>query len=189
MSSAGFLVAELALPGDDAPRSTPAGDRVSIVAGSLEGGREQQSRTLAQVTATPSPTASPTLEPTATLEPAPTATEPPPPATATPEPPTPTPEPPTPTPEPPTPTPLPPTPTPEPPTPTPEPPSVPSTESELLLGTITSYADSLAGLPLGCSGYGAYDPNDPTVIAVGPDHYEEWPCGTELSLVSTPRLG
>jgi hypothetical protein len=58
----------------------------------------------------------------------------------------------------------------------------PSGGSSLVLGTITPYADSLAGGTLGCNGYGEYDPSDETVIAVGPDHYDEWPCGTQLGV-------
>ena len=42
------------------------------------------------------------------------------------------------------------------------------------------YADcSYAGQPLGC-GNGVYDPYDPTIVAVGPSRYAEWPCGTKL---------
>ena len=51
-----------------------------------------------------------------------------------------------------------------------------------MLGTITPYADALAGGTLGCNGYGDYDPSDPTVIAVGPDRYDAWPCGTTLGV-------
>ena len=46
---------------------------------------------------------------------------------------------------------------------------------------MTRYADELEGLPLGCGG-GVYDPDDPTIIAVGPDHYVDWPCGTSLEV-------
>jgi hypothetical protein len=132
------------------------------------------------VTPLPSPTPSPSPEPTSTPEPTTSPTETPPEPSATPEPPTPTPEPPSPTPEPPTPTPEPPTPTPEP-QPTSSLPAPPE-GTELLLGSITSYNDALAGSTLGCNGYGVYNPDDPTVIAVGPDYYEEWPCGTRLGL-------
>ncbi len=52
----------------------------------------------------------------------------------------------------------------------------------LLFGEVTRYADSLAGLPLGCNGYGVYDSEDPTIIAVGPEHYDDWPCGTRLDI-------
>lgn len=189
MSSAGYVAADFALPDNDAAPATNTltFSNASIAGSSLQGDRQQQSRTLAEVTATFSPTATPTL--TATTEPSPTPTETPLPPTATPEPPTPTPVPPTATPIPPTPTPVPPTPTPIPPTPTPPPPTAtpvppepPPAGSGLVLGTITPYADALAGGTLGCNGYGEYDPDDPTVIAVGPDHYDEWPCGTRLGV-------
>ena len=52
----------------------------------------------------------------------------------------------------------------------------------LQVGEVTLYADSLAGLPLGCLGYGVYDPADPTIIAVSPDRYDDWPCGTRLGV-------
>jgi hypothetical protein len=187
MSSAGYVAAELALPNDDAAPAVNSQTLISpsIAGSSLQGDRQQQSRALAEFTATTSPTASPT----ATAEPSPVPTEPPPPPTATPEPPTPTPVPPTATPIPPTATPVPPTPTPVPPTPTPPPPTAtpvppgpPPAGSGLVLGTITPYADALAGGTLGCNGYGEYNPEDPTVIAVGPDHYDEWPCGTQLGI-------
>ena len=188
MSTAGYLTAELALQGGGAPAPTRSG--VSIAGSSLLGDRQQQSRALAEVTATPSPTATPTATPSpepptpiaAPTEPPPTATPIPP--TATPEPPTPTPDPPTTTPVPPTPTPEPPTPTPPPPTPTPEPPAPPPVTSGLLLGSVTPYSDALAGSTLGCNGYGVYDPNNPTVVAVGPDHWDAWPCGTTLGICS-----
>ena len=45
----------------------------------------------------------------------------------------------------------------------------------------TYYHPSLAGGPLGC-GYGPYWPSDPTVVAVSPARYREWPCGTEFQI-------
>lgn len=45
----------------------------------------------------------------------------------------------------------------------------------------TFYHPSLAGGPLGC-GYGPYRPSDPTVVAVSPARYREWPCGTEFQI-------
>jgi hypothetical protein len=182
MSTAGYVTADLALGGDEASPVTESG--VSIVGSSLQGGREAQSRALAEVTATLSPT------PTASPEPSPTAspTETPLLPTETPLPPTETSIPPTETPVPPTATPtatftpIPPTPTPLPPTPTPVPSTPISASSGLILGSVTPYADALAGSTLGCNGYGVYDPNNPTVIAVGPEHYEDWPCGTNLGV-------
>jgi hypothetical protein len=191
MSSAGYVAAEFALAdaGNDPATDSQTYVSSSIAGSSLQGPRQQQSRTLAEVTATFSPTATltATTEPSATPTAAPTETPEPPtatpePPTLTPVPPTPTPEPPTPTPVPPTATPTPPTPTPPPPTPTATPPAPPPAGSGLVLGSITPYADSLAGGTLGCNGYGDYDPSDETVIAVGPDHYDDWPCGTQLGV-------
>jgi hypothetical protein len=183
MSSAGYLAAGFALQGDSASAPTRAG--VSIAGSSLLGDRQQQGRTLTEVTATPPPTTTPTATPSP-APPTPTATPTEPPQTATPIPPTDTPVPPTPTPVPPTPTPEPPTPTPTPPPPTstPEPPSPPPVTSGLLLGSVTPYSDALAGSTLGCNGYGVYDPDNPTVVAVGPDHWDTWPCGTTLGICS-----
>jgi len=161
-------------------------------------------RSPATETPTPEPTETP-LPATATPEPEPTASPISP--TATPELPTPAPEPPTATPEPPTPTPVPPTPTPEPPTPTatPEPPTPTATpvaptatstpratrtptptrtprNASVISGSVTRYADSLAGNTLGCSGYGTYDPNNPQIIAVSTARSDDWPCGTSLEV-------
>jgi len=127
------------------------------------------------------PTATPVL-PTATPVP-PTATPVPP--TATPVAPTATPVPPTATPVPPTATPVPPTATSVPPTATPPPPTPTSTPEEdpppgLLNGTVTHYGVEFEGLPLACGG--VYHTDDPTIIAVGPDHYADWPCGTPLEV-------
>ena len=46
----------------------------------------------------------------------------------------------------------------------------------LVAGAVTHYGASYNGLPLGCGG--TYLSENPTIIAVGPDHYGEWPCGT-----------
>ena len=185
MSTAGYVAADFALQGDGRPARGESG--VFVAGSSLQGGREQQPRALTPITATPSPTATATTEPSPTPSPTATPSETPEPPTETPVPPTQTPVPPTPTPVPPTPTatPPPPTPTPTlpPPTPTPEPPPAPLSPG-LLLGSVTPYSDSLAGLTLGCNGYGGYNPEDPTVIAVGPEHYEDWPCGTQLGVCS-----
>ncbi len=51
-----------------------------------------------------------------------------------------------------------------------------------MLGSATRYADSLAGGTLGCNGYGTYDPLDVSVIAVGPDRYDDWACGQVLGV-------
>ena len=186
MSTAGYVTADFALGGDDGPSAVESG--VSIVGSTLQGSREVQSRALAEVTATlsPTPTASPTSTATATAT-LPPPTETPVPPTETPIAPTSTPEPPTATPTP-TATPVPPTATPTatlpPPTPTPVPPAPIPASTGLLIGNVTPYADSLAGSTLGCNGYGDYDPGNPTIIAVGPDHYEDWPCGTNLGVCS-----
>ena len=147
MSTAGYMAAGLALPGERSPNAAQDGARVSVIGSSLLGAREQQNRSLAEVTVTPSPTVAPSV--TAQASPTSTAA-----STATPVPPTAT-----------------------PPTPTPVP-----TDPGLQLGEITLSAASLAGLPLGCNGYGVYDPADPTIIAVGPDRYDDWPCGTRLGV-------
>lgn len=187
MSTAGYGAAILALQGADGDTPSPADDtRVSVIGSSLLGAnRDQQSRALAAVSPTPTPTATATPEPSPTNTPVPptaSPTETPPPPTATPIPPTATLIPPTSTPVPPTPTPVPPTATPLPPTPTPLPPTPTPLSEGFLLGTITRYADNLTGSSLGCNGYGAYDPDDATIIAVGPDHWDEWACGQMLGV-------
>ena len=133
-------------------------------------------------TATVLPTVAPTLAPTSTPTPLPpTAT---PTATSTP---TPTPSP-TATPVPPTPTAtstptVTPTPSPTA-TPTSTPTSTPTATSTplpgSLNGTVTHYGVEFQGLPLGCGGF--YDTDDASIIAVGPDHYDDWPCGTPLEV-------
>lgn len=54
---------------------------------------------------------------------------------------------------------------------------------EPIEGTATHYGRSYQNQPLGCGG--RYDTNDPTIAAVGPARYSQWPCGTRL-LVSGP---
>jgi hypothetical protein len=56
-----------------------------------------------------------------------------------------------------------------------------------------TYTDcGYAGQPLGCGG-GVYDPYDPTIVAVGPARYAEWPCGVQLQVcargLEVPRMG
>jgi hypothetical protein len=194
MSTAGYVTAELALSGATPTAVTNVARDASVAGSASQSTRQLQGRELAEITATPSPTATRTATPEASPTPTdtpepPTATPVPPtntpvPPTATPIPPTATPIPPTATPVPPTPTPVPPTPTPPPPTATPEQQAAvePPAGGELVLGTITPYADSLTGNTLGCNGYGAYEPENPTIIAVSPDRYEEWPCGTTLGI-------
>ena len=41
---------------------------------------------------------------------------------------------------------------------------------------MTHYGVGYNGQPMGCGG--VYLSENPTIIAVGPDHYAEWPCGT-----------
>ncbi|HEX5370495.1 MAG TPA: RlpA-like double-psi beta-barrel domain-containing protein [Dehalococcoidia bacterium] len=151
---------------------------------------------LEEATDTPTPTEVPPTEtpvpPTETPDP-PTPTEVPP--TETPVPPTPTPVPPTATPVPPTATPVPPTATPKPPTPTatkraaaPTKTPVPTATQPAslvgdgtVIGTASFYADSLAGSPMGCDGT-PYNPNNPYIVAIGPSHYDEWPCFTSIDI-------
>lgn len=45
-------------------------------------------------------------------------------------------------------------------------------------GTATHYGESYQGSPMGCGG--RYSSFDPSIVAVGPSRYREWPCGTEL---------
>lgn len=75
-----------------------------------------------------------------------------------------------------------------------------------ILGWATHYGESYQGLPLGCGPFwryarelglnptfsreqhgvgngvwdGVYRTDDPTIAAVSPDRYAEWPCGTKL---------
>jgi hypothetical protein len=195
MSTAGYVTASIALQGSDgAPVATSAGSQVRIVASSFEGGtRSEQGKALLEITATFTPTATTTAEPSPTDMPEPATvtppTETPLPPTDTPIPPTDTPVPPTETPIPPTATSIPPTPTAEPPTATPEPPTAtpePATPTPLNegfhTGTITRYADNLAGSTLGCNGYGVYNLDNATIVAVGPEHWDEWACGQSIGV-------
>jgi hypothetical protein len=45
-------------------------------------------------------------------------------------------------------------------------------------GAVTHYGVGFNGQPLGCGG--VYSSDDPTIIAIGPAHYAEWPCGTAI---------
>lgn len=60
-------------------------------------------------------------------------------------------------------------------------PPIPTPESEGIYGRVTHYGESYNGQPLGC-GTGTYDSGDPSIIAVGPAQYRDWPCGTVLVL-------
>ena len=46
---------------------------------------------------------------------------------------------------------------------------------------MTHYGESYNGQPLGC-GTGDYNSDDPTIVAVSPARYAEWPCGTRLTI-------
>lgn len=48
-------------------------------------------------------------------------------------------------------------------------------------GVATHYGYSFNGLPLGC-GNGLYSSDDPTIVAVSPARYQQWPCGTRLQV-------
>ena len=48
--------------------------------------------------------------------------------------------------------------------------------------TVSRYADSLEGSPLGCSQYGVYDPDNQLIIAVSAAYHLQWPCGTQLQV-------
>ena len=50
-----------------------------------------------------------------------------------------------------------------------------------IAGWVTHYGESYQGQSLGC-GTGVYRSDDPTIIAVGPARYGEWPCGTHLRI-------
>ena len=45
---------------------------------------------------------------------------------------------------------------------------------------VTHYGESYDGQNMGCTGAGPYRSADPTIVAVGPSRYREWPCGTRL---------
>jgi len=49
-------------------------------------------------------------------------------------------------------------------------------------GWITHYGDRFQDRGLGCSGYGDYSSDDPTIIAVKPTLYRALPCGSVLQL-------
>lgn len=51
-----------------------------------------------------------------------------------------------------------------------------------IAGIATHYGVSYQGQVLGCSGEGRYSTYDPTIAAVDPARYREWPCGTQLRL-------
>lgn len=61
-------------------------------------------------------------------------------------------------------------------------PSVSAPGAAAIQGYATHYGPSYNGSPLGCAGYGVYRSGDPTIVAVGPARYREWPCGTLLRL-------
>jgi hypothetical protein len=85
---------------------------------------------------------------------------------------------------PPTATPLPPSPTPvalatATPSPAPTPAATPA-PSGVVIGFVTPYSDSLHGNTLGCGG--AYDMNDPSIVAVSFARDMEWGCGKLLEI-------
>jgi hypothetical protein len=55
----------------------------------------------------------------------------------------------------------------------------PAPSSPILRGWVTHYGESYQGGVLGC-GTGYYESNNPEIVAVGPSHYGDWPCGTLL---------
>lgn len=59
-------------------------------------------------------------------------------------------------------------------------PAAPATAA-VIAGRLMHYGESYSGGPLGC-GVGVYDPADPTIVAVGPARYSEWPCGTRFRI-------
>ncbi len=59
----------------------------------------------------------------------------------------------------------------------PLPPAV--TVGNALPGLVTHYGVSFNGQSMGC-GFGNYSSANPEIIAVGPDRYSQWPCGTAL---------
>lgn len=57
----------------------------------------------------------------------------------------------------------------------------PATPTAIVIqGTATHYGSSYNGSPLGCGG--TYWGSDPTIVAVGPSRYSEWPCGSQLTV-------
>lgn len=51
----------------------------------------------------------------------------------------------------------------------------------------TRYGESYNGQNMGCNGAGVYDSDDPTILAVSPARYSEWPCGTILRVCFQDR--
>lgn len=57
----------------------------------------------------------------------------------------------------------------------------------LINGRVTHYGTSYNGRPLGC-GTGMYDSRDPSIAAVSPVRYGEWPCGQLLRVCGAACL-
>jgi hypothetical protein len=51
----------------------------------------------------------------------------------------------------------------------------------VIYGYATAYGPSYNGQVLGC-GTGYYASDDPTIMAVGPSRYADWPCGTQIQV-------
>ena len=51
-----------------------------------------------------------------------------------------------------------------------------------LKGYASSYSDSFANKPMGCTGAGPYKATDLTIVAVGPAMYNQFPCGTSIEV-------
>lgn len=49
-------------------------------------------------------------------------------------------------------------------------------------GYATHYGESYNGQRMGCERNSIYNSNDPTILAVGPTRYAEWPCGARLEV-------
>ncbi len=47
-------------------------------------------------------------------------------------------------------------------------------------GRVTHYGTSYEGKLMGCAPRQAYRSSDMSIVAVGPMHYREWPCGTRM---------
>mgnify|MGYP001590776815 CR=1 FL=1 len=54
-------------------------------------------------------------------------------------------------------------------------------DGEWIEGKASHYGESYNGQPLGCGG-GSYRSSDDSIVAVAPDRYGEWPCGTVFEL-------
>ena len=69
-------------------------------------------------------------------------------------------------------------------TPEPQPTSQPAPAvaalGALISGHATSYGASYNGQAMGCGG--VYSSNDITIMAVSPERYREWPCGTRVQV-------